>query len=83
MEILKQGELPLQELATLLRADVRDVIEDLEHIRRSVRPQRLVLVPASCRNCGFVFKERSRAKTPSKCPRCRQERIEPAKYRIV
>jgi|CXWL01.1.fsa_nt_gi predicted Zn-ribbon and HTH transcriptional regulator len=58
--------------------------EDLEHLARSLRGRgsRLVVSPASCRACGFVFRERSRYHAPSRCPRCRGEAMHPAELRL-
>jgi predicted Zn-ribbon and HTH transcriptional regulator len=55
------------------RADVED---DLRHAIRSARAagHRVVIVPARCRTCGFVFGEDKLSK-PGKCPACRGTRI--------
>ncbi len=49
-----------------------EVENDLKHIVQSLRnqPFELVVVPAKCRKCGFVFAE-DRYRKPSKCPECR------------
>jgi hypothetical protein len=79
-ELLKQEEFSAQELANRYKTILADVLEDLAHIQRH---HRLKIRPAFCKACGFVFKERAKVKTPSKCPRCRKEWIEPCKFRIV
>jgi len=33
------------------------------------------MVPPTCKTCGYVFKDLDRPKRPSRCPRCRSERI--------
>jgi predicted Zn-ribbon and HTH transcriptional regulator len=35
---------------------------------------RIVVVPASCRSCGFVFGEEKLTR-PGKCPECRNSRM--------
>lgn len=35
-----------------------------------------------CVPCGFEFIERTRASKPSRCPRCRSERLAAAAYRV-
>jgi transcriptional regulator len=57
----------------LSRADVEDA---LRHMIRSARAagHRIVVVPARCRSCGFVFDEDKLTK-PGKCPSCRNSRI--------
>ena len=57
----------------LKRGDVED---DLRHMIRSARGagHRVVIEPARCKACGFVFGEEKLSK-PSRCPECRQSRI--------
>jgi predicted Zn-ribbon and HTH transcriptional regulator len=54
----------------------RDVEEDLAHAIRSARAagHRVLVAPARCRTCGFVFSE-DRLGKPGKCPACRGTRI--------
>ena len=62
----------------------RIIIEDLEHIARSVAPrQRLEILPPTCEECGFRFKDRTRFSDPSRCPRCKNEHLSPQRFRIV
>ena len=53
-----------------------DVEEDLRHAIRSARAagERVVIVPARCKQCGFTFDENKLSK-PGKCPECRGTRI--------
>jgi hypothetical protein len=83
IEILKAEAVSAQELANYFRCIVKEIEDDLRHIAKSVRPDyELKMYPAVCRSCGFVFRERSRIKKPSKCPKCRSESIEFPKFRI-
>jgi predicted Zn-ribbon and HTH transcriptional regulator len=61
-----------------------EVEEDFEHLIRSARAagHTVVIEPACCRSCGFVFDERKLAR-PSKCPACRGSRILEAQISIV
>jgi predicted Zn-ribbon and HTH transcriptional regulator len=55
----------------------RDAIEqELQHAIRSAKAagRRLMIEPARCRTCGFVFDERKLTK-PGRCPSCRGSRI--------
>jgi predicted Zn-ribbon and HTH transcriptional regulator len=69
------------------RAGVRekDVAEHLEHLERSVRRdgERLIVEPATCLACDFVFKAREKLSTPGSCPKCRSERVAPPAFRIA
>lgn len=60
-----------------------DVEEDLRHVIRSARAagERVVIIPAKCKQCGFVFAEEKLSK-PGKCPHCRGTRIFEAQVAI-
>ncbi|MHA1506580.1 MAG: transcriptional regulator [Candidatus Asgardarchaeia archaeon] len=63
---------------------VKSVREDLKHIIKSLKRKKdkyeILIKPAFCRKCGFSF---GRDKfSPSKCPRCKSEWIEPARIKI-
>jgi hypothetical protein len=54
----------------------RDLEEELAHAIRSARASghRVIVEPARCRACGFVFGE-ERLSKPGKCPACRGTRL--------
>jgi transcriptional regulator len=62
----------------------KDVAEHLEHLQRSVRAKggRLVVKPAECLSCGYVFRDRSRVKDPGTCPKCQGSHLAASTYRI-
>jgi hypothetical protein len=82
IKILSKEEKTAQELANLFKIELKFILEDLEHIRRTVKPRKLVMKPAFCKSCGFVFKERSKISKPSRCPRCKKEWIQAALFKI-
>jgi predicted Zn-ribbon and HTH transcriptional regulator len=61
-----------------------DVEDDLRHLIRSARAtgHDVVIEPAVCRACGFVFGDDRLAK-PGRCPACRASRIVEAQIRIA
>jgi predicted Zn-ribbon and HTH transcriptional regulator len=63
----------------------KDVAFHLEHLARSLARgrERLVVYPAACEDCGFVFKKRERLAGPSRCPLCKSERITPPAFSIA
>lgn len=75
--LLKEGSLSGKELSGQLRIPEKDVYDHLEHIRKTMNKgeYRLVVVPARCERCGFVFRKRGRLKKPGKCPLCRSESL--------
>ena len=59
-------------LARELGLDRGEIDADLAHIIRSAKAagHRVVIEPARCRKCGFIFDE-SKLTKPGKCPECR------------
>jgi transcriptional regulator len=82
-EVLRNGTASLQDIAVILGVNIKAVFEDIPHIEKSVRPQeKLVITPAECRRCGFIFKDRQKIRTPSRCPKCKNVRIKDPVFRI-
>lgn len=76
IEILEQHKQTAQQLANCFQVELKGILEDLEHIEKSIKPKKLKTKPAYCKSCNFVFKERGRVSKPSKCPKCKSEWIE-------
>jgi transcriptional regulator len=72
---LEAGSTTVRDLADLMTLRVRDVVDDLEHIVRSLGPRKLHIDPATCLHCDYAFDGRRRFTKPSRCPNCRSERI--------
>ncbi len=82
-DLLMDESQTLQELSSLLHISMKEVLNHLEHVRKSVKkPNKFIIEPAECLNCGFVFRERSKIHTPGKCPKCRNTHIHEPSYRI-
>jgi transcriptional regulator len=73
--LLKERPYGGKELSGYLRVPESDVYDHLEHIRKTInkRDIKLVVTPAHCDKCGFVFNKRERLKRPGRCPMCRCE----------
>lgn len=76
IEILEQNGQSAQQLANYFQTTVKDILEDLEHIDKSIKPRKLKITPAYCKSCNFVFRGREKISRPTKCPRCNSEWIE-------
>ena len=76
LEVLSTEPRSVSRLARELRLPRADVEDALRHMIRSARAagHRIVVVPARCRSCGFMFDEGKLTK-PGKCPSCRESRI--------
>ncbi len=83
--LLEGQEMGARELSQALGIREKEVYEHLPHIARSLGAQgkKLVMIPARCLTCGFVFEERRRFTRPGRCPKCKQGRLQPPAYRIV
>jgi transcriptional regulator len=83
LALLETEPRSVSSLARQLGVPKGDVEDDLRHLIRSERAagHQVVLEPARCRACGFIFSEEKLAK-PGKCPQCRGTRILEAQIRI-
>jgi predicted Zn-ribbon and HTH transcriptional regulator len=83
IDLLSTEPRSVSRIARELGIDRKDAAEDLEHALRSAQSagHRVVIEPAVCRSCGFVFEIRKLTK-PSKCPQCRGTRVLEAQIRI-
>ena len=82
IKLLEKRATSIQQIANMYRTSIEDILEDLPHIKASIKPKKLNIIPAECRKCGFIFKERTKLKAPSKCPRCRSEWIDEPLFKI-
>ncbi len=75
----------LRELASASGMTERDALSHLEHLARSLPHEgmKLVLAPATCLACEFVFRDREKLSAPSACPRCRSERVAPPSFKVA
>lgn len=84
LALLREHPRTTFELSRLARLREKDVATHLEHVARSLRhaDERLVVSPAMCRGCGFVFRDRRRLTRPSGCPRCRAQTVEAPRFHV-
>ena len=86
IKLLEERDYSVSELALMLemrgRGSKKIILEDLKVIANIVKREGKVLLiqPARCRKCGFVFK--AEIKSPGKCPKCRSEWIEEPRFKI-
>jgi len=93
VKLLSESPEPLSvsEIASLLGLDQRDkkvLYSELEHVAKTIRRKtgnkmQLVMIPPICKNCGYVFKDLEKPRKPSKCPKCKSERIAEPKFKII
>jgi hypothetical protein len=83
LNALADGPRSVSSIARELGLKRGDVEDDLRHLIRSARAagHRVVVEPARCRACGFLFGEEKLSK-PGKCPACRSGRLFEPQVRI-
>jgi predicted Zn-ribbon and HTH transcriptional regulator len=85
MELLTGTRLTTHQLAQMLAIPERQVEDHLVHVVKSIardKTLRFILDPARCQDCNFVFRDRRRLTSPSRCPQCRSESIAAPRYGI-
>lgn len=82
--VIQEQSLSAKEISALIRISEKDVYAHLEHIQKAAKKHgyKLIVTPAECRKCDFVFKKRERLKKPGKCPVCRNELIKEPVFSI-
>ncbi len=82
--LLEEYLLSAREISHILRIPEKDVSQHLDHIKKSFHKtgRELVVMPAECEQCGFVFKKRTRLAKPGKCPMCHSTLIKPPLFSI-
>ncbi len=84
ISVLKGQTLSAKGISAEVKISEREVCDHLEHIQRTVNKKEynLVITPAECRQCGFIFRKRDRLKKPGKCPICHSESIQEPLFTI-
>jgi predicted Zn-ribbon and HTH transcriptional regulator len=84
IRLLELQTMTARDLSKVLKISEKEVITHLDHVAKSVQPQkRLVIRPCVCQQCGFEFRNRRRFTSPSRCPECRHEGITRPEFSIV
>jgi predicted Zn-ribbon and HTH transcriptional regulator len=84
-DLLRAEELSAHELSQRAGIQEREVTEHLRHLELTLRQtaERLRTSAPHCIQCGFGFESREKHGRPSRCPRCKSERISRPRFRIV
>jgi predicted Zn-ribbon and HTH transcriptional regulator len=74
---LENRDLSVRDISVEVGVSEKEAYEHLHHIQKTMSREgaSLVVTPAECRKCGFVFSKRERLKRPGRCPVCRAETI--------
>ncbi len=83
-ELLAEQPRSSLELSQLLSQSEKEVLDHLSHLARAPGPgRRFQIIPAVCKNCGFVFRKRDRLTRPSRCPLCQHQSISRPRFALV
>jgi predicted Zn-ribbon and HTH transcriptional regulator len=84
ISLLIDEEMSAREISGQVGIHEKEVIEHLAHIARTVASQnkKVVIAPAICLGCNYVFKNRGRFTRPGRCPRCKKSHIQSPRFRI-
>lgn len=73
LRLLECSELTIGELSKEIGKSEKELYDHLEHL---LGFKSLVIIPAECLKCGYIFETRKKTKKPGKCPKCRGTYIE-------
>ena len=81
---LEEGPYTTRDLSQLIGIREKEVVPHLEHIQKSLRAsgRKLIVQPAQCLKCSYIFKNRKRLSKPSACPQCRNQQIDPPVFSL-
>jgi len=84
ISVLEGHTLSARDISSEVRVSEKEVYEHLVHIQKTIgkSDRTLVITPAECRKCGFVFRKRERLNKPGKCPICHGEAIKESLFYI-
>src|SRR5262245_32275908 len=74
---LRAGPATARDLSKAVGVSEKDVADHLVHLAKSLRAhgEQLLITPAECLECGFVFSRREKPSRPSRCARCGATRL--------
>ena len=79
-KLISESPLSPREIAKIMEISEKSVIEDLKHIAKSKKFGTLMIQPARCLKCGYIFP--AEIKVPKRCPKCKSMWIEEPRFRI-
>lgn len=83
-EALIEQEWDFKSLARNFQMKVQEIEQEIHHIQKSVDKEYVLKTePAICESCDYVFASRKKLRSPSRCPKCKQERIIEATVQLV
>jgi predicted Zn-ribbon and HTH transcriptional regulator len=77
ISVIEGKTLSVRDISADVRVSEKEIYEHLEHIQKTINKseQNFIIIPAECKQCGFIFRKRDKLKKPGKCPVCKSESI--------
>jgi len=84
ISLLGDTEMSAREISGEVGISEKEVYEHLSHIARSLASlnKKVMITPAECLGCGYVFVDRKRFTRPGRCPRCKKSHIQSPRFCI-
>lgn len=79
VRLLEAGGMTVGDLSKEVGKSEKELYDHLQHL---LDYGSLIVTPAECRKCGYVFETRKKLKKPGKCPACKGTFIEPPVFRV-
>ena len=78
ISLLSAAEMSAREISGEVGISEKEVYAHLAHIARSVAAQdkNIVITPANCLACEFVFEDLRRFTRPGRCPQCKKSHLQ-------
>jgi len=73
-EMLEAKACTLKEISAMFGITVKHAEEEVMHVVKTSK-QHFDIAHAKCVKCKFIFSKRDRLTKPSRCPKCKSERI--------
>lgn len=78
VRLIGEGDLEVGDLSKAVGKSEKELYDHLEHLFRA---KALLIVPAECLHCGYLFSKREKVKKPGKCPQCKGTHIKQPMFR--
>ena len=82
-EMLEEKQCSIKEVASTYGISLKHAQNEIKHIVKSAKCKYLNIVHAKCLSCNFIFSKRTRLNKPSRCPRCKSERLTSPLFQLI
>ena len=75
----------LRELKLKFKLTIQEAKDEVEHIFKTAKTQGYIIhiVPGECGSCRYVFEDRRKVSAPSRCPKCKSEKVLEPLFKLI